>query len=155
MKQSLSHNALHRAFQAMRRKKQRPTPSPQANPALNSRAKKRRRENDLTDLSEQILQMPRKTNKRRVVTRDEPIASDDLADPNADLAVLMRSHLSSLNRALRSNWICVCHKCSGLSVRLLLPQQMKGSTLETSFEVFFGVRDVLATTLQEAKITIK
>jgi hypothetical protein len=154
-KQSLPHDELYRAFQAMRKKKQRPTPDPHANPASNLRSRKRRREIDVSDLSEQILQLGRKTNKRRVMTRDQPIASDDLADPNADLAVLMRRHLSSLNRALRNNWICVCHKCSGLSVRLLLPQQMKGSTLETSFEVFFGVRDVLATTLQEAKITIK
>lgn len=99
--------------------------------------------------------MSRETNKRRVVTHDEPIAGGNTADSNADLAVLMRRHLSSLDKALRNNWVCVCHKCSGLSVRLLLPQQMKGSTVETSFEVFFGVRNVLTTTLQEAKITVK
>ncbi|KAJ8122601.1 hypothetical protein ONZ43_g1245 [Nemania bipapillata] len=51
-----------------------------------------------------------------------------------DLAVLMRRHLSSLDKALRNNW---------------------GSTVETSFEVFFGVRNVLTTTLQEAKITVR
>ncbi|KAH8883152.1 subtilisin-like protein [Thozetella sp. PMI_491] len=154
---SLAHDELLRAFQAMRKKKQRPTRDPYANPASNVRPSKRRRENEASDLIEQLshLERDRETKKRRFVTRDEPIASDNLADSNADFAVLMRRHLSSLDRALRNNWICVCHKCSGLSVRLSLPQQMKGSKAETSFDVFFGVRDVLATTLQEAKITVK
>ncbi|KAI1742075.1 subtilisin-like protein [Xylaria scruposa] len=152
---SLPHDELYRAFQAMRKKKQGPTRDPHANTDSSFRPSKRKRENEACDLIEQISHLSRDTNKRRVVTHDEPISGHNTADSNADLAVLMRRHLSSLDKALRNNWVCVCHKCSGLSVRLLLPQQMKGSTVETSFEVFFGVRNVLTTTLQEAKITVK
>jgi hypothetical protein len=61
----------------------------------------------------------------------------------------------SLDNALRRHWVCICQKCSGLSVRLSLPQHKKDLEAEASFEVFFGVRSVPATALQEAKITVK
>lgn len=61
----------------------------------------------------------------------------------------------SLDNALRRHWVCVCQNCSGLSVRLSLPQRKKDLEAEASFEVFFGVRSVPATALQEAKITVK
>lgn len=40
-------------------------------------------------------------------------------------------------------------------MRLSLPQHKKDLEAEASFEVFFGVRSVPATALQEAKITVK
>ena len=61
----------------------------------------------------------------------------------------------SLDQALRKQWVCVCTKCSGLSVRLSLPQHKKDTGAETSFEVFFGVQSIPATVLQEARITVK
>ena len=140
----------------MLRKTQRPSRDPYARPDTSFRPSKRRREEtDFSDLFEKLSELERGAKKQRVVARDEPIAADSLADRNADLAVLMRRHLSSLDWALRRQWTCVCQKCSGLSVRLSLPQQKKDSRAETSFEVFFGVRSVLATTLQEAKITVR
>jgi hypothetical protein len=99
--------------------------------------------------------LDREAKKRRVLPREEPNSGDNLEDPDADFAILMRRHLVSLDNALRKHWICVCQKCSGLSVRLSLPQQKKDFKVETCFEVFFGVRSLLATTLQEAKITVK
>lgn len=88
--------------------------------------------------------------------REEPNAIDNFdKDPDADFAVRMRKHLVSLDNALRQHWVCVCQRCSGLSVRLSLPQQNKDFNVETSFEVFFGVRALGETALQEAKITIK
>jgi hypothetical protein len=92
------------------------------------------------------------TKKRKVQPREDPSSGESLDDPNADFAVLMRGHLLSLEHALRRHWVCVCQSCSGLSVRLSLPQQDK---VEMSFEVFFGVRSVFTTVMQEAKITVK
>lgn len=145
----------YRAFQSMRKKKQRPTRDAHAITNSKPRSSKRKRNDDAGDLIEQIWHLGRETRKRQAMEHDEPIASDNTADPHADLAVLLRRHLSSLDKALRNNWVCTCRKCSGLSVRLLMPQLMKGSTFETSFDVFFNVRNVLNTQVQEAKITVK
>lgn len=40
-------------------------------------------------------------------------------------------------------------------MRLSLPHNKKDVEAEASFEVFFGVRSVPATALQEARITVK
>ena len=104
---------------------------------------------------QELSHLDRNARKRRVLTREEPNIGDNIEEPEADFALLMRRHLVSLDNALRTHWICVCQKCSGMSVRLSLPQSKKGFGVETSFEVFFGVRSLLATTLQEAKITVK
>lgn len=117
------------------------------------RASKRRREYD--DAIQELLHLEQERKKRRVLPREEPTHGSNLEDADADLAVLMRRHLVSLDSALRRHWICVCQKCSGLSVRLSLPQHKKDLEAEASFEVFFGVRSVPATALQEAKITVK
>lgn len=132
---------------------ERPSHDPHSNPGTSIRVNKRRRENDA--VIQELSHLDREAKKRRVLLREEPNAGDNLEVPDADFAMLMRRHLGSLDNALRKHWICVCQKCSGLSVRLSLPQQKKDFKVETCFEVFFGVRSLLATTLQEAKITVK
>ena len=104
---------------------------------------------------QELLYLEQEKKKRRVQTREESAYGPNLEDPDADFAVLMRRHLLSLDIALRRHWVCICQKCSGLSVRLALPQHKKDLEVEASFEVFFAVQSIPATTLQEAKITVK
>lgn len=126
---------------------------PHSNPGNTIRVSKRKWESDA--VIQELSHLDREAKKRRVLPREEPNAGDNFEDPNADFAMLMRRYLVSLDNALRKHWICVCQKCSGLSVRLPLPQKKKNFKFETCFEVFFGVRSLLTTTLQEAKITVK
>ncbi|RBR08918.1 uncharacterized protein FIESC28_10098 [Fusarium coffeatum] len=93
--------------------------------------------------------------RRQVPYRQESSHEPSSQDPDADFAMLMRRHLMTLDDALRMHWVCVCQKCSGLTVGLSLPRHTRGLEAEASFEVFFGVRSVPATTLQEGKITVK
>ena len=131
-----------------------PTPEPYAEPGISIHPRKRRREYD--DAIYELLNLGQESKKRRVVVpREEPSDASSAEEPDADFAVLMRRHLVTLDNALRRHWVCVCQKCSGLTVRLSLPQHKKDLEAEASFEVFFGVRSVPATTLQEAKITVK
>ena len=132
---------------------QRPNHDAHSNLGTTIRISKRKRENDAA--IQELSRPDREAKKRRVLAREEPNVGDNIEEPEADFALLMRRHLVSLDNALRTHWICVCQNCSGLSVRLSLPQQKKGFEVETCFEVFFGVRSLLATTLQEAKITVK
>lgn len=99
--------------------------------------------------------MEQESKKRRILPREGSTHEFNIEDPDADFAMLMRRHLVSLDNALRRHWVCVCQKCSGLSVRLSLPRQKQDLEAEASFEVFFGVRSLPANTLQEAKITVK
>lgn len=140
-------------LRAMRSMMEHGTHDPSSYPGTTIRVSKRKRDSDA--VIEELSSMEREARKRRVLAREEPNAADNLEEPDADFAVLMRRHLVSLDNALRKHWICVCQKCSGLSVRLSLPQQRKDFNAETSFEVFFGVRSPIETALQEAKITIK
>ena len=117
------------------------------------RVNKRRRECDYA--IQELSHLEQEKKKRRVLPREQPIHGFNLEDPEADFAVLMRRHLVSLDNALRRHWICVCQRCSGLSVRLSLPQHKKDLEIEANFEVFFGVRSIPAPALQEAKITVK
>lgn len=126
---------------------------PQADADTVVRVSKRRRECD--DALQELSHLDQERKKRRVLPREEPADGSNLDDPDADFAVLMRRHLVSLDNALRRQWVCVCQKCSGLSVRLSLPEHKKDLEAEASFEVFFGVRSLPATALQEAKITVK
>lgn len=132
---------------------QRPNDDTHSNPATNIRISKRKRENDAA--IEELSHLDKEAKKRRVLPREEPNASDDIDEPEADVAMLMRKHSVSLHSGLQAHWICVCQRCSGLSVRLSLPQRKNSSKIESCFEVFFGVRSLLATTFQEAKITVK
>ena len=116
------------------------------------RISKRKRENNAA--IEELSRLEMEAKKRRVLPREEPNVGDDIGEPEVDFAILMRKHSVSLHQGLRTHWTCVCQRCSGLSVRLSLPQR-KNSRMETCFEVFFGVRSLLAITLQEAKITVK
>ncbi|PMD47898.1 subtilisin-like protein [Hyaloscypha variabilis F] len=143
----------HERYPKLRRIIENPNRDPHADPGAVIRVSKRRRECD--DAIEELLHLDQERKKRRVLPREEPTHGSNLEDPNADFAVLMRRHLVSLDNALRRHWVCVCQKCSGLSVRLSLPQHKKDLEAEASFEVFFGVRSVPATALQEAKITVK
>ncbi|KAL4874978.1 hypothetical protein BJY04DRAFT_211654 [Aspergillus karnatakaensis] len=127
--------------------------NPHVDPGTDFRVSKRSRECD--DAIQELLHLEQERKKRRVLPREEPTHASNLEDPDADFAVLMRRHLVSLDNALRRHWVCVCQKCSGLSVRLPLPRLKKDLEAEASFEVFFGVRSVPATVLQEAKITVK
>lgn len=131
-----------------------PTPEPYAEPRISIHSRKRGREYD--DAIYELLNLGQESKKRRVVVpREEPSDASSAEEPDADFAVLMRRHLVTLDNALRRHWVCVCQKCSGLTVRLSLPQHKKDLEAEASFEVFFGVRSVPATALQEAKITVK
>lgn len=140
-------------LQTVRSMLERPSHDPYSNPATTIRVSKRRRE--CNAVIEELSHLDRAAKKHRILPRGEPNAGDSPQEPDADFAMLMRRHLVSLDNALRKHWICVCQKCSGLSVRLSLPQQKKDSEVETCFEVFFGVRSLLTTTLQEAKITVE
>ncbi|PHH77791.1 hypothetical protein CDD82_3358 [Ophiocordyceps australis] len=150
---NIHENVPYPKLQAMRRILQRPSQDQHPNPRTTIRVSKRRRDDDA--VIEILSHLDKEAKKRRVQAREESNACDNLQDTGADFAMLMRRHLASLDSALRKNWICVCQKCSGLSVRLSLPQQKKQFKSETCFEVFFGVRSLPTTTLQEAKITIK
>ena len=130
-----------------------PNRDPHADRGTVIRVGKRRRECD--DAIQELSHLEQERKKRRVLPREEPALVSNLEDPNADFAMLIRRYLVSLDNALRRHWVCVCQKCSGLSVRLSLPQHKKDLEAEASFEVFFGVRSVFATALQEAKITVK
>ncbi|KAM5490415.1 hypothetical protein MaudMau93_002613 [Microsporum audouinii] len=143
----------HERYPKLRRMIENPNRDPHAGPDTVIRVGKRRRECD--DAIQELSHLEQESKKRRVLPREEPTLGPDLEDPDADFAVLMRRHLVSLDNALRRHWVCVCQKCSGLSVRLSLPQHKKDLEVEASFEVFFGVRSVPATALQEAKITVK
>ncbi|KAM5433434.1 hypothetical protein MferCBS31731_007069 [Microsporum ferrugineum] len=143
----------HERYPKLRRMIENPNRDPHAGPDTVIRVGKRRRECD--DAIRELSHLEQESKKRRVLPREEPTLGPDLEDPDADFAVLMRRHLVSLDNALRRHWVCVCQKCSGLSVRLSLPQHKKDLEVEASFEVFFGVRSVPATALQEAKITVK
>ena len=107
------------------------------------------------DLIQELEYLEQDKKKRRVLPRDEPNMEFSLEDPNADFALLMRKHLMSLDNALKRDWVCVCQKCSGLSVKLSLPKRKKDLEAEASFKVFFGVRSFPAPALQEAEITVK
>ncbi|KAK8932996.1 hypothetical protein VCV18_001539 [Metarhizium anisopliae] len=143
----------HERYPKLRRMIENPKDDPHADPGTVIRVSKRRRECD--DAIQELLHLEQERKKRRVLPREESTHGSNLEDPDADFAVLMRKHLVSLDNALRRHWVCVCQKCSGLSVRLSLPQHKKNLEAEASFEVFFGVRSVPATALQEAKITVK
>ncbi|OQU94560.1 hypothetical protein CLAIMM_00905 [Cladophialophora immunda] len=143
----------HEQYPKLRRMIENPNRDPHADQGTVIRVGKRGRECD--DAIQELLHLEQERKKRRVLPREEPTYGSNLEDPNADFAVLMRRYLVSLDNALRRQWVCVCQKCSGLSVRLSLPQHKKDLDTEASFEVFFGVRSVPATALQEAKITVK
>ncbi|KAL4904778.1 hypothetical protein BDW74DRAFT_185369 [Aspergillus multicolor] len=149
----VQHDVPYPKLQTVRSMLERSSHDPHSSPGAPIRVSKRTRESDA--VIQELWQLDREAKKRRVLPREEPNACDNLEDPDADFAVLMRKHLVSLDNALRRNWICVCQKCSGLSVRLLLPQKRKNLKVEACFEVFFGVRSLLATVLQEARITVK
>ncbi|OBT76497.1 hypothetical protein VF21_03946 [Pseudogymnoascus sp. 05NY08] len=153
MEQNFHHTVPYPKLQAVCRMIQRSNHD--AYPDLSStiRVSKRKRENDAAIGELALLEMEAK--KRRVLPREEPNVSDDMGEPEVDFAILMRRHSVSLHQGLRTHWTCVCQRCSGLSVRLSVPQPKSSSQMETCFEVFFGVRSLLTITLQEAKITVK
>jgi len=119
------------------------------------RVGKRGRERE--DVIRELSQLEEDRKKRRVLPREEPTRESSLDNLDVDFAVRVRGHLVALDNALRRHWVCVCKKCSGLSVRLSLPQHMQSANLksEVSFEVVFGVQSVPAGILQEARITVK
>ncbi|ETS76984.1 hypothetical protein PFICI_10858 [Pestalotiopsis fici W106-1] len=148
------HDGPYPKLQTVRRMITRPNYDPRADSGVAIRVSKRGRESD--DVIQQLSHLDRDAKKRRVLPpREEPSTASNLEDPDADFAVSMRRHLVSLDNALRKHWVCVCQKCSGLSVRLSLPERKKDLGADMSFEVFFGVRSLPATALQEAKITVK
>lgn len=132
---------------------QHPSHEARPNPGSTIRVSKRKRENDAA--IEDLSRLEREAKKRRVLPREELNTVDDVDEPEADFALLLRKHSMSLHQGLQTHWTCVCQKCSSLSVRVSVPQRKKSSQLETCFEVFFGVRSLLAIASQEAKITVK
>jgi CBS-domain-containing membrane protein len=113
-----------------------------------------KRKRDTDSVIEQFSHLDREAKNLRALSREEPHTGDDRDDSNSDSTLFMRRQVLSLDDALKAHWICVCHNCSGLSVRLSLSQP-RNSSVETTFEVFFGVLTPLANNLQEAKITIR
>ncbi|XDG05268.1 hypothetical protein ABKA04_004883 [Annulohypoxylon sp. FPYF3050] len=128
----LRHDVPYPKLQAIRNMTERQSHTSNSNPRTTFRVSKRKREGDA--VIKELSHLDRKAKQRRALPREEPIAGDDLDDPNADFAVLMRKHLVSLDNALRKHW--------------------KNANGEISFEVFFGVRSPSKMSLQEAKITI-
>lgn len=125
---------------------------PDSRPTI--RISKRKRESDVAMRALEDLDKDAK--KRRVVVREDPTIDDDIFEPDAEEAIEMRKRSMSLHQGLQNHWMCVCHKCSGLSVRLSLPKRKTSSQGETCFDVFFGVQDPIEKhSLQEAKITVK
>jgi hypothetical protein len=105
---------------------------------------------------EALIDLDKDAKKRRVVVREDPTIDNDTFEPNAEEAIKIRKRSISLHQGLQNYWMCVCHKCSGLSVRLSLPQRKTSSQGETCFDVFFGIQDPIEKhSLQEAKITVK
>lgn len=153
MEQNLQYDVPYPKLQAVRSMIERPSHGPQSSPGTTIRVSKRRREGDA--VIEELSHLDREMKKRRILPREELDNGGNLEGPNTDFTVPMRRHLVSLDNALRRNWICVCQNCSGLSVRLLLPQKKADDNSETCFEVFFGVRTLVATVLQEARITVR
>lgn len=151
--QSLPLDVPYPKLQTVRSRIERPIHDGHYTPGTAIRVSKRRRESEA--VIQELSHLEKEAKKRRLLTREEPNTSNVTEDPYPDIAMLVRKHLVSLDNALRQHWVCVCQKCSGLSVRLSMPQQKKDFDVETSFEIFFGVRSLLATTLQEAKITVK
>lgn len=140
-------------YPALRRIVNNTTPDPYAWPKTSIHRRKRERQCD--DILNALGNLKQESKRRRVLCREEPSHEPSSQEPDADFAVLMRRHLITLDNALRRHWVCVCQRCSGLTVRLSLPQHTRGLEAEVSFEVFFGVRSVPATALQEGKITVK
>lgn len=125
---------------------------PDSRPTI--RISKRKRESDVA--MEALENLDKDAKKRRFVIREDPTMDDDAFEPGAEEAIEMRKRSMSLHQGLQAQWKCVCHKCSGLSVRLSLPQRNTGSQGETCFDVFFGVHDPIEKhSLQEARITVK
>lgn len=151
--QSLHHDVPYPKLQAMRSMIEHPSHGPHSSLEPTIRLSKRKREGDA--VIQELSHLDREIKKRRKLPREEPNFGIILDETDTDFAVLMRRHLASLDNALRRHWICVCQKCSGLSVRLLLPQPKEDHKFETCFEVFFGVRSLLTTVLQEARITVR
>lgn len=140
-------------LQAVHSIMQRPNHNTYSQRGTTIRTSKRKRDNDAA--IEQLAHLDMQARKRRVLSREDPNPVDSIAEPSADLAVLLRKHSVSLHHGLQSHWTCVCQNCSGMRVRLSLPQRTKSAKMESCFEVFFGIRSLLAITLQEAKITVK
>ncbi|KAF2654351.1 hypothetical protein K491DRAFT_600940 [Lophiostoma macrostomum CBS 122681] len=151
--QSSYHTAPYPKLQAVRSMMRRPSHEAQPAPSIPIRISKRKREIDAA--IEELSHLDKEAKKRRVLPREDPNVVDNVEEPEADFAMMLRKHSVLLHHGLRTQWTCICQKCSGLSVRLSLPQRKKGTKLESCFEVFFGVRSLLAITLQEAKITVK
>lgn len=153
MEQSLHHTVPYPKLQAVRRMIQRSNHDAYPDSGSTIPFSKHKRENDAA--IEELSRLEMEAKKRRVLPREEPNVGDDMGEPEVDFNILMRKDSVLLHQGLRTHWTCVCQRCSGLSVRLSLPQRKKSSQMETCFEVFFGVRSLLAITLQEAKITVK
>ncbi len=151
--QSIRNAVPYPKLQAIRNMTKRP--NHESYPSLDSaiRISKRKRENEAA--IQEFVGLNTDAKRRRVVTREEPSAADDIEEPEVDFAILLRRHSESLHQGLRTQWSCVCQKCSGLSVGLALPLRGKSSHEEVSFEMFFCVRSLSENTLQEAKITVK
>lgn len=140
-------------LQAVRQMVEDPNHRAHFNLGTSIRISKRKR--DSSAVIDELSHIDMDAKRRRVLHREEPDNGGGSEDPDADFAMLMRKHSVLLHQGLRTQWTCVCQNCSGLSVRLSLPQRKKDSKFESCFEVFFGVRSLLAITLQEAKITVK
>lgn len=114
---------------------------------------KRKRENGTAIEVFPLLELDAK--KRRVLPDEVLYTSDDMGESGVDCAILMRKHLVSLHQGLQAQWNCVCRRCSGLGMRLSLPQRKKKSQMETTFDAFFGIQSQSEVTFHEAKITVK
>ncbi|OAA55163.1 Peptidase S8/S53, subtilisin/kexin/sedolisin [Cordyceps fumosorosea ARSEF 2679] len=117
------------------------------------RISKRPRENEA--VIQEFSRLEKNAKRRRDMTREEPTAVDDIEEPEVDCAILLRRYSESLHQGLRTQWACVCQKCSGLSVGLALPPRKTSCGEGTSFKMFFCVRSFSENALKEAKITVK
>ena len=153
MGKSLHNTVPYPKLQAVHHAIQRPNKDTYGNLESNLRTSKRKREN--ATVIEELARLDMDLKKRRSLPREEPSVGDGTGGPDLDCVILKRKHSVSLHQGLQRHWTCVCHKCSCLSLGLSLPQWKESSCTQTCFEVFFGVRSLLDTTLQEGKITVR
>ncbi|KAJ5692825.1 hypothetical protein N7462_002248 [Penicillium macrosclerotiorum] len=81
---------------------QRPNNDAYARRRSNIRISKRKRDNDA--VIEELSRLETEAKKRRVLPREEPNMADEMDEPEADDAILMRKHSVSLHQALRTHW---------------------------------------------------
>ncbi|KAI9926347.1 hypothetical protein MW887_004111 [Aspergillus wentii] len=101
---SSHHTVPYPKLRAIRQRTQLPNHDAYADSGSTIRISKRKRE--YTAAIEELSRMDMEAKKHRVLPREEPNVDDDMGDPEAEFAILMRKHSMSLHQGLRAHWSC-------------------------------------------------